>query len=120
MTKFYPATVLAALMLSTSAIAFAAPAADFSDPPARMVVSYADLDLHRQADAQKLLARLTRAASTVCEGQREGRRELKAEQAYRACRDTALQTSVASIGSPRLNTAYAARSPDEIVLAGRR
>lgn len=126
MFRIYPAARLAAMTLVASTVtaaagaAFAAPAAQATDDPRAIVVSYADLNLQRPGDAEKLLARLDTASRAVCEPHRQGQQDLRSAQAYRACRTHAMDVSVAAIGSSRLNAAYAAHPAGQLVLADQR
>lgn len=115
-TRRFTVAVAAMVLAASAGAALASPRAEVDQPPPSMSVSYAGLDLHREADARKLLARLATASRAVCEGFRDGR-GVDGVTAYRTCRDNALRTSVASIGSPQLYAAYAGRPSDTIVLA---
>ncbi|HEY2357068.1 MAG TPA: UrcA family protein [Phenylobacterium sp.] len=125
MKRFEPnarlASAFAAFTLVASAQAVvAAPAARLDGDPAAVAVSYADLDLRRAGDAQKLLVRLEAASRAVCDGFIRGRRGIEPWQARQRCRSSALAKSVSVVGSSQLNALYAARATDGFVLADQR
>jgi UrcA family protein len=70
-------------------------------------VTYADLDLSRQADAQILLGRIKKAAYRACGG--DPRRHpsytllsRRVEMAYKDCREDAIARAIDSIDAPVL------------------
>jgi UrcA family protein len=65
-------------------------------------VSYADLDLSREAGARVLLDRIEAASQKVC-GPRPSPRNLKINIHYRACYRDAVSQAVAAVESPRLS-----------------
>ena len=99
-------TILASLAALAALAAAASPAA--ADPGAetlRLVerVSYADLDLSREADAKRLLGRLRRAAADVCE---RGDVSLARLAQARSCREGALAIAIAELQAPLVARAY--------------
>jgi UrcA family protein len=86
-----------------------------ADPPAGIVVTFADLDLNTHAGVATLYARLESAARTACsahQGTSSG-----AEIA--ACIDTAVRQAVSRIRAPRLDVLYETRT-GHVVLPARR
>jgi UrcA family protein len=80
-------------------------------PPASVetrsiAVSYADLDLNREAGVQALYQRLRLAARQAC-GSVETR-DLAARRAWQTCRDAALANAVERLGSERVAAIYRA------------
>src|SRR5512138_3737028 len=71
----------------------------------RLVVSYADLDLSREAGARVMLSRLERAASTVCGG-RPDIHIINQLMLYRACTRKAMDGAVAQLGSSKVSALY--------------
>jgi UrcA family protein len=71
----------------------------------RIAVSYADLDLSREAGARVMLSRLEGASSSVCGGWPDIRRVDKV-MAYRACTHKAMDGAVVQLGSPRVSALY--------------
>jgi UrcA family protein len=67
-------------------------------------VSYADLDLTRDADAARLFARLQQAADAVCDV--GSRRELYVEAPYWACVNQALGEAVATVNNANVTARY--------------
>ena len=95
----------AALLLA--APAFAQPANN--DAQANAVpVSYADLDLTQEADAQMLLRRLRHAASAACESQVAASGNARLARAIDRCRSDALEYAVARLDHPELTRLHAA------------
>jgi len=93
-------TIFASVVTLTLFGALAAPAA--AAPTAEQVrlverVSYADLDLSKEADAQRLVNRLRRAAADVCEN---GDISLARQSQARACRQSAMAMAVAELQAP--------------------
>ncbi|WP_129643136.1 UrcA family protein [Peristeroidobacter agariperforans] len=85
-----------------------------SSPEKQMVrterVTYADLDLSRQADAQVLLGRIKKAAYRACGG--DPRRHptytltpRRTEMAFKDCREDAIARAIGSIDAPVLSQA---------------
>lgn len=71
-------------------------------------VSYADLDLSREAGARVMLSRLESAASSVCGGWPDIRR-LDRVAVYRACTHKAMDGAVAQLGSMKVGALYGQR-----------
>lgn len=71
----------------------------------QIAVSYADLDLSREAGARVMLSRLESAASSVCGGWPDIRR-LDRVAAYRACTHKAMDGAVARLGSAKVGALY--------------
>ena len=72
-----------------------------------MAVDFADLNLSREADVDKLYARLQRASKEVC--QRQNGREHYQRRLYRECYAEALERAVSSINAVQLTKLHAAR-----------
>ena len=102
MKKVFASLVALAALGAMAAPAAAAPAAE----KIRLVehVSYADLDLSRDADAQRLLTRLRRAAADVCEN---GDLRLARQAQARSCRHAAIKHAVAELEAPLVAQAFA-------------
>lgn len=96
-----------------------APAAAETAANARRV-SYADLNLHDQADAAILLRRLDRAAQRAC-GDHHGRMPLRERVEIRRCAADAVEQAVAALNQPTLTALFNGESVDEapLVVAGR-
>lgn len=71
-------------------------------------VNYADLDLQSPVGAAALYRRINSAARRVCDA--GGSRDLRAQQAARRCRETAVARAVATIGSAQLAALHASRA----------
>jgi UrcA family protein len=71
----------------------------------QIAVSYADLDLSREAGARVMLSRLETAASSVCGGWPDLHR-LENLTIYRACTRKAMDGAVAQLGSSRVSALY--------------
>ncbi len=95
------ALATAATLLLTIGPALAEPSA------VQTKVSYGDLDLQSPAGAAALYRRISSAARRVCDA--GDSRDLRAQQAARRCRETAVATAVATIDSPQLAVLHAAR-----------
>lgn len=91
----------------------AAAAPDATDAPS-ITVSYADLDVARDAGARSLYARLRQAARHVCSAH-DGR-ELQGRLERRRCIGTALDGAVRSAGIDKVTALHRARA---ITLAAR-
>jgi UrcA family protein len=99
-------TIFASLIALAALGALAAPAAAAPAGEAFHLVqrvSYADLDLSKEADAQRLLNRLRRAAADVCES---GDISLARQAQSRACRQSAMAMAVAELQAPLVAQAY--------------
>ncbi|WP_129781241.1 UrcA family protein [Peristeroidobacter soli] len=75
--------------------------------PATTTVRYGDLDLSKQADAQKLYGRLQRASDNVC-GEYKELRNLQKMKLYNVCYQDALARAVDTVGHAAVKAAYAA------------
>jgi UrcA family protein len=71
----------------------------------RIVVSYSDLDLSREAGARVMLGRLESAASSVCGGWPD-LHNLANVAIYRDCTRKAMDGALAQLGSVRVNALY--------------
>ena len=97
MTMQYVLAAAAALTLISES-SFAKPVQTDEDAPRQATVSYADLNLNT-ADGQAILvARIHRAAETVC-GPEPDSRDLKRLMPYRQCMAQSVDTAVAAIPS---------------------
>jgi UrcA family protein len=113
-------TLIAAAAVAASAFALSAPAYADTAPTAR--VSYADLDLSRESDAQAMYARLQQAARDVCAPVGHGRRGLAARAAVRECRADVVAQSVSSLNAPLVTAFFyegTGREPARIAVAQR-
>jgi UrcA family protein len=77
----------------------------------RVPVSYADLDLSREADARIMLDRLDRAARRACGGRPEFDSTFRfmasaLEEGYRECRSAAMSGALTALGAPVVHRAY--------------
>lgn len=97
--------VLASLSLAATARAAEAPRT--SVEVERVVVSYADLDLTKDAGVVRLQRRLEAAARQVC-GSADPR-DMKLAGLARQCIDEAVMRAVAEVGSPQLTALNANR-----------
>lgn len=121
MSKHFIAMTLAVIAGATCAeAAQAAPRNAATDGATSVVVSYADLNLQRDADVQTLLGRLSAAARGVCGAFDQGQKGADAHHRYVACRRTAMEGGVAAIASAKVSAAYAAQTSGQLVLADRR
>ena len=66
-------------------------------------VSYADLDLGREAGARALLKRISGAAKQVCSPEP---RDLADTKPYQACTQQAADRAVATVDSPKVSALY--------------
>jgi len=99
-----------ALSLATLALAGNAQAAEAPRTAVdvqSVVVSYADLDLQKDAGVAQLQRRLEAAARKVCG--RADPRDIKLAALTRQCVDTAMLRAVAEVGSPQLARLNASR-----------
>ena len=97
MNKF--AIVSAAL--PAGCLTFTAQATAVRDVP-HQVVSYADLDLDKPADAAILLVRIESAARNVCGLRRAGLMPLAIAQRLEVCVEEATARAIADVSAPRL------------------
>lgn len=100
-------------IIITAALAAAAQPALAETDETQVSVSYADLDLSREADAQIMLDRLEAAAREACGGDTRYRREHRlsrnqARREFEGCVSTALRGAVADLDAPQVRRAYAA------------
>lgn len=99
-----------ALLITTGMVAgFAADAE--AAPPASIetrsvAVSYADLDLNREAGVQALYQRLRLAAKQACGS--VDTRDLASRTGWQKCREVALANAVAQLGNERVAARYRA------------
>ena len=105
----------AAALCALLGSAFSSTAADAATAdPWGVIVSYADLNLSRPADARVLYQRLRGAAARVCV--EVPTYELARSAAYRRCFQAALDRAVADVHSPALSAIHdSARSGPEKV-----
>lgn len=106
-------TALIVALVATAA--FAAPAAAApSNPDLRTtVVKYSDLDLSRQAGADVLIARIKRAADTVCD-YGSSTRSLAGASNYRNCvRDTTASV-VRAVNAPLVTAGFGLSAPAQL------
>jgi len=68
------------------------------------IVNYADLDLSKQEDAQKLVKRIRGAAEFVC-SPKPSASDAKASDDYTKCVDTAFGNAVAHVDNPLVTAA---------------
>jgi len=86
---------------------FGAASASEAQPPG-ITVSYADLDLSRIGDAQRLYSRLQRASAIACGSLDESSLPLQVE--WQRCYKQALAKAVVMVNAPLLQTVYAVRA----------
>jgi UrcA family protein len=96
-TRYTLAALTAIALISTPA--FARPVQGDEETPRQAAVSYADLNLSTGEGQAILVARINRAAETVC-GPEPDSRDLKRLPAYRQCMKQSVETAVAAIPSP--------------------
>ena len=94
------ATVVAIGALAIPMTAIGAAPSQFEDVSVK--VSFADLDIHSDAGAKVLYARLKRASENACDLDSLIRSGLSGYQKAKACYDEALDKAVASIDSDAL------------------
>jgi UrcA family protein len=83
-------------------------------------VRYGDLNLQNEADAAKLLKRLSNAADDVCHTPPPGDAMLRQRSGRETCREDALQNAVAAVDHPVLTALYqSTRSNSMAKLASR-
>jgi len=113
---------LVAMALAVSSMpANAAPPYSFDGPAPQLVVSYKDLDLHKDADVQTLMGRVTSAAVAVCQGHRDGQAGIRPQMAFADCREQVTQRTVAAIDKPVLTALYTGKATaTPVKLASRR
>jgi UrcA family protein len=99
-------TALVLMLLSLSGTAVLA--SNVADAPLQKSVRFADLDLSRTDDTEKLHQRLHAAARQVC-APADGR-SVAEKQRFRACTDDALARAVAQINRPPPTKVHAANS----------
>lgn len=83
---------------------------------ATTTVRYGDLDLSKQADAQKLYGRLQRASDDVC-GEYKEFRNLQKMKLYNACYQDSLARAVDNVGHAAVKAAY--NADDRVRIASR-
>lgn len=115
---FRVARYVAACAVTALSFGAAAYAGDASTDVAvaREKVSYADLDLSKQADAQALYARLKRASGDVC-GDYKVTRDLRTMRLYNACYQDTLARAVDDVDHAAVTAAHAA--DDRVRVASR-
>ncbi|HLS81086.1 MAG TPA: UrcA family protein [Steroidobacter sp.] len=94
----------AALVAMTTAALGASIGAQAQPEPRSQVVSYADLDLSKHADAAKLYARLRRVASSVCGP--VDIRDLSLKRQQRECEEQAVADAVEQVNSAQLTNVH--------------
>lgn len=105
-------TALIVALVATAAIA--APAAAQSNPDLRTtVVKYSDLDLSRQAGADVLIARIKRAADTVCD-YGSSTRSLSGASNYRNCVKDTTASVVRAVNAPLVTAGFGLSSPAQL------
>jgi len=72
-------------------------------------VQFGDLDLHSQAGAERVIARLQAGADKVC-GERPGLRDVARSGEYRQCVRHAMGDAVAQLNSPLVSALYGKES----------
>ncbi|HEY1930002.1 MAG TPA: UrcA family protein [Caulobacteraceae bacterium] len=108
MSQNIPFVVVALVLGAASGSVSAEPKQNGS--PVTVRVPIGDLDLNREADADKLLKRVSAAASLACSGPpAAGVMMAEIARAYRACKVQALERAVAQINSPMVRLAEAKR-----------
>jgi UrcA family protein len=80
--------------------------AGLSDDPPSIKVSYNELDLSKQAGAQKLYQRIKRAANTVCEESFSSMGPLRSVRHQRECEQKAIDNAVADVNRPLLSALW--------------
>jgi UrcA family protein len=95
-TPYTLAAVTALALISTPT--FAQSARIDPEAPRQTAVSYSDLNLNTERGQTILVARIHRAAETVC-GPEPDSRDLKRLMPYRACMKQSIDTAVAAIPS---------------------
>ena len=108
MSQNIPFVVVALVLGAASGSVSAEPNRNSS--PVTIRVPVGDLDLNREADADKLLKRVSAAASRACSGPpAAGVMMAEIARAYKACKVQALDRAVAQIDSPTVRLAEAKR-----------
>jgi UrcA family protein len=105
-TQFQARVWVSLSMLLGLALFGAASASDAQ--PTAITVSYADLDLSRLKDAQRLYMRLQRASAIVCGDFDEI--NLPMQLAWRRCYKDALGKAVTTVNSPQLQAVHGVRA----------
>lgn len=95
------------VVLAVSAIAHASPERAPAVEVRQLSVKYADLDIAKPADAQRLYTRIEGAARNACG--HVDTRDLRALPAWRSCRAKAVSDAVAAVGSEQLASVHRAR-----------
>ena len=72
----------------------------------REVVKYGDLNIRRQAGAERLLKRIHAAAGKVCEPTPSTKRAFADSADHKKCVDGAIQHAVAAVDAPEVTRAY--------------
>jgi UrcA family protein len=103
-------TTLPAIALASAA---SQPLADRPERVGSITVTYHDLDLRKEADAEVLLGRLERAAKTACGGNPKMNRAYEViprytVEVFRQCRLEAVTRAVTQINAPTLSHVFAA------------
>jgi UrcA family protein len=106
-------TLVAAAALIFSAFA-AAPASAAGLESRSETVAYGDLDLNSEAGAQTMLRRIEHAARAAC-FDRSSPMPLTSRPAIRACRMTAMNNAVETLGAPMVTAMHYGRQPNIIV-----
>jgi len=95
---------LVSFALATVLTGHMASAAISTDDVKTVVVRYQDLDLSQPKDAQRLYARITRAARTACDNNPSS--DLGRLAVYESCLRTAITNAVTQVNSPQLTSVY--------------
>ncbi len=104
MNRFLIAAALAAIALPATAAPAKAPAA---------IVRHADLDLSNPSDAQAMLGRIRKAASSVCAERSGGGSDIAAIEVFETCHRAAIAKAVADLGAARVTEALNASAPKQ-------
>jgi len=100
-------TLLIIAALTAPLAIAAAPAAARGDPERlQTTINYSDLDLSRPAGAAAMLARIKRAAATVC-GERSVPGQLTTSRRFHACMKQTMDAAVKQVNAPLVTARYA-------------
>jgi UrcA family protein len=98
--------------LALAPIAHGAPSAEKTELVGRVPVTFADLDLEKEADAHALLGRLEKAARKACGGSPQFHRDYDTMprhvlKVFHECQENAIARAVADLHAPTVSRLFA-------------
>jgi len=112
-------TLIALAALGLAGAAHAAPPVEAPDGTVSVAVSYADLDINREAGAQIVLNRINNAATEVC-GRESQKTTLDRSALQRTCQRATVDGAVGRLNNPVVAALNSGHRQPTTLLASRR